>query len=175
MKWYKDIGMRCVAYFVIGLIIEALVLFLTCSCTTTQYVPIETVRTEVINQHDTITIQDTTKIESHTIIREADSAEIERLTKEYGFKLDKAQKTILVLRKEIEQEKSKVKESHTGTSDRTSIVQIPYPVERKLTKWESFCIDYGKVMVGGTVVAILAIVLAIVLWIRKRFPRARTL
>lgn len=38
---------------------------------------------------------------------------------------------------------------------------IPYPVEieKPLTKWETFCIDYGKIMLGATVVCIIFIVI----------------
>ena len=34
---------------------------------------------------------------------------------------------------------------------KTDSIRVPYPVERKLTKWESFCIDYGKVTLGATI------------------------
>lgn len=34
---------------------------------------------------------------------------------------------------------------------KTDSIPVPMPVERKLTKWESFCIDYGKVTLGATI------------------------
>lgn len=33
---------------------------------------------------------------------------------------------------------------------RTDSVRVPYPVERKLSRWQAFCLDYGKAMLGAT-------------------------
>ncbi len=43
-------------------------------------------------------------------------------------------------------------------------VRVPYPVEKKLTRWQQACIDYGKVMMGATVL----LVLFIIAWIARR-------
>jgi hypothetical protein len=51
---------------------------------------------------------------------------------------------------------------------KTDSIQVPYPVERKLSRWEAFCLDYGKVMVGTTGVLLLSIAIIIAIWIRKR-------
>jgi hypothetical protein len=51
---------------------------------------------------------------------------------------------------------------------KTDSIQVPYPVERKLSRWETFCLDYGKVMVGTTGVLLLSIAIIIAIWIRKR-------
>lgn len=43
--------------------------------------------------------------------------------------------------------------SHTDT------VQVPYPVEKRLSVWQRFCIDYGMLTTGGTIA--LAMLLAL--------------
>ena len=55
---------------------------------------------------------------------------------------------------------------HTDTvyKSRTDSVAVPYPVEKQLTKWQRFCLDYGKVTTGATgVLALLAVA-----WIVRR-------
>ena len=49
---------------------------------------------------------------------------------------------------------------------RRDSISVPYPIERKLTKWESFCIDYGKVMTGVTIGSLVLILLFIIIWLR---------
>ena len=141
IKRTKDLKGCCWLFLVMVLAIFLGVLF--GSCKSVQFVPVETIRTEIKQIHDTIKIQDSVKNSQQMIIREADTAEIERLNTEFGFKLDKAQKTILVLRRELEQQ------SHSRTEVKDSIVykdkevQVPYPVERKLSKWEQIKLDLG--------------------------------
>lgn len=49
---------------------------------------------------------------------------------------------------------------------RRDSISVPYPVERQLTKWESFCIGYGKVMTGVTLGSLFLILLFIIIWLR---------
>ena len=55
---------------------------------------------------------------------------------------------------------------HTDTLYRSRVdsIAVPYPVEKPLTRWQQFCLDYGKVTTGASF-ALLA--LAIVWLIRK--------
>jgi hypothetical protein len=153
IKRTKDLKGCCWLFIVMLIAIALGALF--GSCKSVQFVPVETIRTEIKQIHDTIKIQDSVKNSQQMIIREADTAEIERLNTEFGFKLDKAQKTILVLRRELEQH------SHSRTEVKDSIVyrdkevQVPYPVERKLSKWEQIKIDLGGWMVGFIILSII--------------------
>lgn len=45
---------------------------------------------------------------------------------------------------------------------------IPVPVPAELSRWQRFCCDYGKVMLGGTAVAGIFIVAAVIRWLRRR-------
>jgi hypothetical protein len=70
--------------------------------------------------------------------------------------IDRSADTIL-----IERWHTKVKESVKHDSifiEKTDSIQIPYPVQTPLTKWQRFCIDYGKVFIGITIFAIILFV-----------------
>ena len=169
MMWYKDIGARSLTGFILGMFVLSIVLWL-CSCTTTQYVPVETVRTEYKTKTDTIIQTDTVEREKTVTIMEVDSD----LLAKYGILLRENRNTqaaYLIIQKELERQKSSKQEVHTDTIFKTDTIQVPYPVERKLNKWESFCIEYGKVMTGITIGAIIAFVVMIILWIRRKAQR----
>lgn len=137
----------------VGIVIGVIIAAFLSSCKSVQYVPIETLRTEVKQVHDTVKIQDSIKHEKQLIIREADTAEIERLNTEYGFRLDKAQKTILVLRRELEQQSHSYAEAKDRIIYKDKEVQVPCPVERKLSKWEQIKIDMGDWLIGFVIIS----------------------
>jgi len=153
IKRTKDLKGCCWLFLVMVLAIFLGVLF--GSCKSVQFVPVETIRTEIKQIHDTIKIQDSVKNSQQMIIREADTAEIERLNTEFGFKLDKAQKTILILSKELQQQSHNQTEVKDSIVYRDKEVQVPYPVEKKLSKWEQIKIDLGGWMVGFIILSII--------------------
>lgn len=151
---------------IIGIAVCA-ILTLLLGCKNIEYVPLVEQRTELVHIHDTVKQSDSVKTEINTIIREArpeDSAMIAKL----GIKLSANERLLLLLQNELRETKSELKESHSKDSVKSDTVQVPVPVERKLSKWESFCIDYGKIMAGVTAAAIIAIGIVLVLWIKKR-------
>ena len=154
LKFYETSYRFCFWSF-IAVVIMLVIAFLT-SCTTTQYVPVETIKTEIKHVHDTITIKDSVKSEVQTIIREADFAEIARLNNEYGFKLNKAQRTILILQKELEHSSHNQSEVRDSIVYRDNEVQVPYPVEKKLTKWQQAKVDWGGYSMLIVVIFIIA-------------------
>jgi len=158
LKGYRLIGLYL-------LCVIALIIWL-CSCKSTEYVPLVEHQTELVHIHDTVRQSDSVKTEINTIIREArpeDSAMIAKL----GIKLQGNERLLLLLQRELSDTKKELKESHSRDSVRADTVQVPVPVERKLSKWEQVCLDYGKLMMGGTVVAVILCVVLIVRWIRR--------
>lgn len=145
--------------------ILSLVLML-CGCKSIQYVPVETVRTEIVHQTDTVKQTDSTKTEKETIIREARPEDSLMLAK-LGIKLQSNERLLILLQKELSDTKKELEEKHNSDSVRVEYKDRPYPVEKKLTKWQSFCIDYGKIMLGSTIACVIAIVL-LVIYRRKK-------
>lgn len=155
--------MRRHLYICISVIV---IVALMCGCRT-QYVPVEVVKTETVHHHDTIHNKDSIRNEKETIIREArpeDSAMIARL----GIKLQDNERLLILLQKELSEAMSNKYENHLKDSVRKESVQVPYPVPVQLSRWQSFCCDYGKIMLGGTVVMVVALIICVVIIIRKK-------
>lgn len=148
--------MKCTVFLLVALLC-------LCSCKT-QYIPVETVRTEYQNQTDTEKLTDSIFRERETVIREADSATLARL----GIALRQNERAVLVLQRELERERSRQQEHSTNTVIRNDTIRVPVPVEKPLGRWEQLCVDYGKVMIGFTAAAFVALAAVIVIWLRRK-------
>ena len=69
----------------------------------------------------------------------------EKEQKEYENIITSQNDTILMLRQQLE-------------SVKTDTIPMPYPVERKLTKWERVKMDFGGMAIGGLAVVVIAVV-----------------
>lgn len=167
-------GYRLIVAYLIAVLIAIVWL---CSCKT-KYVPVETVRTERVEVHDTVEIanstarSDSTTTETKTLLQKVDSAYLALLgivnaPKEAWL----LQTSTTTKQKTTEQEYHQDKRRQSSDSVRTEVIEVPYPVERELNKWEQFCLDYGKVMVGCTVVMVVLLLFIVVRWINGRKRR----
>ena len=148
----------------VWLAVMAVAVALLSGCKMVDYVPVETVKTVYQNHTDTVVMKDTVLSKKETIIRDADSALVAKL----GLQLKDNEKAILILQRELERQVSKESEHKTDTVLKTDSIQVPYPVERKLSKWEKVCIDYGKVMMGATLLLVVVFIIWLVRQIRNR-------
>ena len=139
-KKIENIIIEIVAW-VFAIIFYGGITWLLFGCKSVQHVPVETVRTERLTVHDSVYIE--TEIhDSTTTFIKGDTLLIEHWRDRWR---DRWRDSILV-----------------------DSVQVPVPVERKLTKWETFCLDYGKVMAGSTIVLLLMFIYIIVRWFTGR-------
>lgn len=160
-----SVAIICVLLAILGL----------CSCRSIQYLPVETVKTERVEVHDTVTVSDSTahndSTATHTkmLLQKVDSAYLALLgiinAPKEAWLLQTESNTI---HKTSESSSHKESEKQQSDSVRTKYVQVPFPVERELSKWEEFCLDYGKVTTGGTVVLAVLGIVWLVRMIRKR-------
>ena len=109
-----------------------------CSCTSVRYIPVESVRTEYINRTDTVTKTDSIIHEKETIIQMADSTTLSKL----GLQLKENEKAILILRRELERQKSAHQEHRIDTVVVRDSVNVPFPVEKELTWYQEKCITW---------------------------------
>ncbi len=123
--------------------ITYIILFITvvlCSSCRTQYIPVESIvtRTEYKDrvQRDSVHVHD-----SIYIREKDDTVFIDRWHTEYKDRL---------LR-------------DTTCINKTDSIQIPYPVERKLSRWESFKLQVGEIAIG-----VIIGLLLIVAWMIRR-------
>ena len=150
--------MRRILYTTIQILaLTALSLSFHC-CRSVRYIPVETVRTEYQNHTDTVRMSDSVVIERETIVRQADSALINRL----GLSLKEGEKAILVLQKQLERNMNRHYEHTTDTVMKTDSIQVPYPVERRLSKWEQVKMDIGGIAMGACIILCLSVIVVFI-------------
>lgn len=112
-------------------------------------VPVYVHDTTYVNHIDSVNTVDSIVVERETIVREADSA----LLAEYGLKRKEGERTILLLRRELQRQKNLATSKTTDTVYKT--VEKPVPVtkyvkvERELTWWQKFLMWVGKIGILG--------------------------
>ena len=130
--------MRRLVYFLIILLTSAIWLS---SCRSVQYVPVETVRTEIQYkdrlQRDSIHVHDSIYIRDN-----GDTIFVDRWHTEYKDRL---------LR-------------DTCYVHRTDSIQVPYPVECELSWWQSVKLQVGEIAIG----VIIGLIIIIVWLIRRK-------
>lgn len=134
----------CLGLMVYIMAMIGLLAIMLCSCSRTEYVPVESVRTEYRDR-------EVEKIVSDTI----------HDTRLVWIKGD----TMIDIR---EKERIKRVEIHdTCYMERIDSIRAPYPVEKKLTRWEQAKMDFGGFALGG-----FAVVLCIsVAWLIRKFRK----
>lgn len=104
-----------------------------CSCRTVQYVPVETVRTDSLYFNTVST--DSVYVKDSVLIVKGDTVTEYRWR--YVYKYKDRTDTVYV--------------------SRTDSVQVPYPVEKRLTKWQRFKMDIGGYALAAVVVTVLIV------------------
>lgn len=139
---------------IIATLVTVLLLLLS-GCKSVQYVPVEKVKTVYQNHTDTIKQIDSVFSMKETIIREADSTLIQQL----GIQLKKDQKAIVVFKTNVENKVKKEIEHKIDTVLKTDSIQVPYPVEKKISKWDKICLGAGYMFIGVCIVSILIVIM----------------
>ena len=115
-------------------------------CKTIEYVPVESVRVET--EYKDKFHRDSIHVFDSVYIREkGDTVWLTRWRTEYK---DRLIRDSIFIRDSIS-------------------IEVPYQVERVLTKWEKTKMDIGGLAIGGIVAVITAVVVWLIVWIRKKF------
>ena len=122
-------------YILIVFVLMCLMALLV-SCKT-QYVPVETVRTEYINRTDTVHKTDTVTNERETVIREVNKGDSALLAK-YGIQIKDNERMLLFLQRELDRERSRERKVQHDTTIVRDTIQVPYPVEKKQSAVDKF-------------------------------------
>jgi hypothetical protein len=105
------------------------------SCTTTEYVPVETTKTDSIYisqfERDSIYVHDSVYVRD-----KGDTVYVEKVKYLYREKV----------------------RTDTVYTERTDSIRIPYPVERKLGKWEETYLAVGRITLWAVIIIILIVV-----------------
>ena len=143
MSKYED-SMRAAVYSLVGMVMLLLLAMLT-SCKT-KYVTVPEYHKEYINRTDTFLRSDTLfRLDSVVIRQQGDTTVIEKIRWQNRF--------------------VNVYKVKTDTLAKVDSVRVPYPVEKKLSKWQQVRMDFG-----GWAIGVLAIVVIIfVVWLINKF------
>ena len=124
--------------FLWGIMACILISILT-GCKSVQYVPVETVRTDSVYidryQHDSIYQRDSVFVNRWTA---GDTVYQDKIVYKYVYRDNVKYDTVSVLRSDT--------------------VRVPYPVERRLTKWEQVRLNVGGWAIGVVIIIILIVV-----------------
>lgn len=150
--------------WLLGLIACAIITLLA-GCRTTKYVPVENVRTEykdrVVTVHDTVrdsvrTFNNVYRHDSMTVMMRGDTVFVDRWH------------TLRLIKWEKATHQSNTVAGDSASSVRVDSVRVPYPVERKLTKWEKTKMDFGTVAMVISAMAIIAGIGVLAWWLRRK-------
>ena len=130
---------RNLQWLIIYCAVIVIILLAMCSCKGKETI-VREVHTEFVHKTDTLTRVDSILNEKTIVIRELDSAQ----AAEYGVELSERDRAILVLQKQLQQEKSKEREVVHDTINHTDSVPKIVEVERKLTWVEEKKMQLGE-------------------------------
>lgn len=129
-------------------IISFILLSSLAGCKSVRYVPVETVRTDSVYVdrylRDSIYQRDSVFINRWTA---GDTVYQDKIVYKYIYRDKVKYDTVAVLRSDT--------------------VRVPYPVERKLTRWEQFRLDVGGWAIGIVIIVILIVVGYMIYKLRK--------
>lgn len=125
-----------------GWVVVLWLLLMLTGCTTTRYVPVETVRTEWRDREVERVVTDTVR-DSRVVLVKGD--------------------TVVDVRERWH--RSTVTVHDTVSVERTDTVSVPYPMEKQLSRWEQAKMDFGGLALG----MIVAAVCAAVWWLARKF------
>ena len=152
--------------------LACLLITLLAGCKSIKYVPVETVKTERVEVHDTVHVADTVKVIEtdstattiSTILQKVDSTYLAHLgivnAPPEAWLLQTTTDTHTAHATDSQATHSETA-THATDSVRIEYRDRPYPVEKTLTTWQRFCLDYGKLTTGATVALILLLALRI--------------
>lgn len=143
MSRYED-SMRAAVYSLVGMVV-LLLLAMLASCKTTRYVSVPEYHKEYINRTDTFLRSDTLfRLDSVVIRQQGDTTVIEKIRWQNRF--------------------VNVYKVKTDTIMKSDSIRVPYPVEKKLSKWQQLRLDFG----GWAMGLIVIVIFFVVVWLVRR-------
>lgn len=173
-EWGKAFGTAVVAF------VSLFLACAMCGCRT-QYVPVETVRTEYIRTDSSLYTSILKMLIDIEMSKQATSDSLIHRIRESVTKNEAGDTTDYRLteyvymssREEAEYEKTirerddSIERLNTRLeSVKADSIPVPYPVEKKLTKWDQAKMDFGGIAIGGMIVAVA--IIAILAWLARK-------
>ena len=144
---YEDFIKQIIVAFMLAMTFLVLMLLQSCK---TKYVSVPEYHNVYVNKHDTLTKHDS--IYQREFVDRYVKGDSVFLTK---TKVDYRYKNIY---KTLYRDSIKV-----------DSLRVPYPVERKLNKWENLKMEVGGWAIGGLSAVVIALIAYIVTWLVRRY------
>lgn len=154
-----------IGWYLLAVLVLLCIICLMSGCRT-QYVPVETVRTEYVNRTDTVHKTDTVTNERETVIREVNKGDSALLAK-YGIQIKDNERMLLFLQTELAKKRSAEREVQHDTIIRIDSIEVPYPVERQATRWE-------RLKDWLTMLVLCAVCLIGIIWLLRYLGKRRS-
>jgi hypothetical protein len=106
---------------------------------------------------------DSVIMEKTTTVMQLDSAAMAK----YGIELKNAERAWLVKTAELERQLQKLSSIKADTVRIVDSIQVPVPVEKKLTKWQQTCIDCGKLLMFISLAGVILLIVRLLKWKNK--------
>ena len=145
---YGGLGNGCGPALMYGMILIGAMLILS-SCKTVQYVPVETIRTEIIHKTDTFIQKDSCVVKDSVFIHaKGDTVWYEKWHTKY---IDRWKEVI-----------------RTDTLIKNDSIQVPYPMEKKPSRWQQVKMDVGGIALGVCLVFFILIIIKLFLYLKRK-------
>lgn len=144
---YKDYLRQII--FAVMLAVAFIMLMMLQSCRT-KYVSVPEYHNVYVNKHDTLTKHDSVYQEVF----------VDRYVKG---------DTIYLTKTKVDYRFRNLYKIRYRDSIKIDSIRVPYPVERKLNKWESLKMEVGGWAIGGLSAVVIALIAYIVTWLVRRY------
>lgn len=144
---YEDIIKQIMLAFLLAATFIILMMLQGCR---TKYVSVPEYHKEYVNKHDTLTKHDSV------------------YQKEFVDRYVKGD-TVFLTKTQIDYRFRNIYKTLYRDSIKTDSIRIPYPIERKLNKWESLKMEVGGWAIGGISIVLLAVIGYAVLWLVRKY------
>lgn len=144
---YEDYLRQIIFAFMLAAAFIMLMLLQSCR---TKYVSVPEYHNVYINKHDTLTKHDSI------------------YQKEFVDRYVKGD-TIYLTKIKVDYRFRNLYKTRYRDSLKIDSIRVPYPIERKLNKWESLKMEVGGWAIGGLSAVVIALIAYIVTWLVRRY------
>ena len=144
---YEDYLRQIIFAFMLAVAFIMLMMLQSCR---TKYVSVPEYHNVYINKHDTLTKHDSV------------------YQKEFVDRYVKGD-TIYLTKTKVDYRFRNLYKTRYRDSLKIDSIRVPYPVERKLNKWESLKMEVGGWAIGGLSAVVIALIAYIVTWLVRRY------
>lgn len=144
---YEDYLRQIIFAFMLAVAFIMLMMLQSCR---TKYVSVPEYHNVYVNKHDTLTKHDSV------------------YQKEFVDRYVKGD-TVFLTKTQVDYRFRNIYKTLYRDSIKVDSLRVPYPVERKLNKWESLKMEVGGWAIGGLSAVVIALIAYIVTWLVRRY------